>query len=120
MSTTRWEKGRSHDLRPSSIRRSLADERRGFFQVSRKKNAVQRLDFPGDKGIGQRLNGKASTTGYRHRYGLEEAKKTSDFNIDSIKYTKIRKHEPDGLTMDADTNLHFFGQRPAFFGQPMG
>jgi len=22
--------------------------------------------------------------------------------------------------MDADTNLHFFGQRPAFFGQPMG
>ena len=40
--------------------------------------------------------------------------------LDAITDTKIRKHEPDGLTMDADTNLHFFGQRPAFFGQPMG
>jgi len=40
--------------------------------------------------------------------------------FDAIADTKIRKHEPEGLTMDADTGLIFFGQGPAFFGQPMG
>ena len=38
--------------------------------------------------------------------------------FDAIADTKIRKHEPHGLTMDADTGLNFFGPRPVFFGQP--
>src|SRR5262249_33808563 len=30
------------------------------------------------------------------------------------------RRDRDGLTMEADTGLNFFGQRPAFFGQPTG
>jgi hypothetical protein len=33
---------------------------------------------------------------------------------------KFEENCREGLTMDADTGLNFFGQRPAFFGQPMG
>jgi hypothetical protein len=38
--------------------------------------------------------GGIDPTGYRHRCGLEEGKKTSDFNIDSIKYTNTAKKIP--------------------------
>ena len=40
--------------------------------------------------------------------------------LDPIADTKSRKHEPDGLTTDARYWLNFFGQGPAFFGQPDG
>jgi hypothetical protein len=35
---------------------------------------------------------KQARLGYRHRYGLEQRKKTSGFNIHSIKYTNTTKN----------------------------
>jgi hypothetical protein len=43
----------------------------------------------------------------------------ADCTLDAVADTKIRKHEPDGLTMKLMLE-YFFGQAAAFFGQPMG